>query len=304
MRSPRRSTSNAPSLRRNRRVVEPLVVRVGIALGDADIDDGDFFGVPVVQASRLCAKAAGGEVLCTDIVRMLTGSRVDATFETVGELDLKGLTEPVATSRVTSAAADADATVALPPRLAAAVTDRFVGRTAERERLTAAWKRSTSEAECRVVLVSGEPGIGKTTLTAQIAASVQADGAVVVYGRCDEDLGIPYQPWIEALTQLVTTVSDDVLQAHVADRGAHLARLVPTLARRTGVHPSVGEGGDSERFVLLGCVVDLLERAGGETPVLVVLDDLHWADRQIRPGPATCRHQRSEGAAVDRGDVP
>lgn len=265
--------------RRNRRVVEPLVVRVGVAVGDADVDDGDFFGVPVVQASRLCAKAAGGEVLCTDIVRMLTGSRVDVAFEPMGELDLKGLTEPVATSRVTWAAADADA-AALPSRLAAAVTDRFVGRTAERERITVAWKRSASEAECRVVLVSGEPGIGKTTLTARIASDVHADGAVVVYGRCDEDLGIPYQPWIEALTQVVTTVSDAVLQAHVADRGAHLARLVPMLSRRTDVHPPVGDGGDGERFVLLGCIVDLFERAGDETPVLVVLDDLHWADRQ------------------------
>ncbi len=266
--------------KRNRRATEPLVVRVGIALGDADIDDGDFFGVPVVQAARLCAKAAGGEVLCTDIVRVLTGSRVGATFESVGELELKGLSEPVATSRVISAEPDADATVALPPRLASAVTDRFVGRTTERERITVAWKRSATGAECRGVLVSGEPGIGKTTLTAEFAANVQTDGAVVVYGRCDEDLGIPYQPWIEALTQLVTTVSDDVLQAHVADRGAHLARLVPTLARRTGVHPPVSDGGDSDRFVLLGCIVDLLERAGGETPLLVVLDDLHWADRQ------------------------
>jgi tetratricopeptide (TPR) repeat protein len=217
--------------------------------------------------------------LCTDIVRALSGSRVDAVFESVGELDLKGLSEPVAASRVTWTV-DVDAAVALPARLAASVTDRFVGRSVEQERITTAWKQTTSEEQCRVVLVSGEPGIGKTSLTARLGAGVQAEGAVVVYGRCDEDLGIPYQPWIEALTQLVAAVSDEVVQDHVIDRGAHLGRLVPTVARRAGVEVPTGDGGDSERFVLLGCVVDLLERASSDTPLLVVVDDLHWADRQ------------------------
>jgi len=265
--------------RRNRRAVEPLLVRVGIALGDADVDGDDFFGVPVVQASRLCGQAAGGEVLCTDIVRALSGSRVDAAFDAVGELELKGLSEPVAASRV-SWTTETDATVALPARLSAAVTDRFVGRTTEQERAAAAWKQATTAPQCRVVLVSGEPGIGKTTLTARLATGVQAEGAVVVYGRCDEDLGIPYQPWIEALTQLVAAASDELLTEHVADRGAHLARIVPAVARRAGVDAPTGDGGDSERYVLLGCVVDLLERASADTPVLLVLDDLHWADRQ------------------------
>ena len=238
--------------RRNQRASEPLTVRIGVASGDADMDDDDFFGVPVVQAARLCATAAGGEVLCTDLVKMLTGSRSEAVFEPVGELELKGLDGPVATSRLTWAAAvDDHATVPLPSRLAAAMTERFVGRTLERERATAAWKRAASEAECRVVLLSGEPGIGKTTLTAQLASAVQVEGGIVVYGRCDEDLGISYQPWIEALTQLAATVSDEVLVAHVDDRGGHLSRLVPQVERRTGVPPAPGDGGDSERFVLL-----------------------------------------------------
>lgn len=268
------------SERRNRRAAEPLVVRVGVALGDTDVDEDDFFGVPVVQASRLCARAGGGEILCTDLVRMLAGARVDASFEAIGELELKGLAEPVPTCRVTWRADDEPVASALPARLAAAVTHRFVGRAAERERLATSWKRASAERQCRVALLSGEPGIGKTTLTAQLAAGVQAEGAVVVYGRCDEDLGIPYQPWIEALGQLIAAAGDDVLQAHVADRGAHLARLVPTLARRTGVSVPAIDGGDSERFVVLGCVVDLLERVSADSPVVVVIDDLHWADRQ------------------------
>ncbi len=54
------------------------------------------------------------------------------------------------------------------------------------------------------MLLAGEPGIGKTTLAARFAADVYEQGGAVVYGRSDEDLGIPYQPWIEALTQLIS----------------------------------------------------------------------------------------------------
>ncbi len=82
------------------------------------------------------------------------------------------------------------------------------------------------------------------------------------------------------MRDLVTDASDDVLAAHVAASGTHLARLVPGLADRVEV--SVPEGGDADtdRFVLYGCVADLLERVTVDEPVLMVLDDLHWADRQ------------------------
>ena len=56
-----------------RRADEPMSIRVGIASGDADIEDGDYFGLPVVEAARLCAKAEGGEILATDFVRTLAG---------------------------------------------------------------------------------------------------------------------------------------------------------------------------------------------------------------------------------------
>ena len=60
--------------RRNRNVDEPLSVRIGLALGDVEHDDGDLFGLPVAEAARVCAAAAGGEVLCTDVVRVVAGS--------------------------------------------------------------------------------------------------------------------------------------------------------------------------------------------------------------------------------------
>ncbi|MBX3287174.1 MAG: AAA family ATPase [Actinobacteria bacterium] len=268
---------------RNRTAEHPLVVRVGISVGDTDVEDGDHFGVPVVEAARLCAASeSGGEILVTDIVRALTKRRGGFVFEPLGDLELKGLDEPVAAARVKweplADAADV-APIPLPARIAAAVNPSFVGRVGEHGILTDAWKRVATEGERRVMLLAGEPGIGKTTLSARFASAVHASGATVLYGRSDEDLGVPYQPWIEALSHLVAHAPQLLLDAHVADRGTHLARLVPALAPRTGVEVPAGGDADGERFVLFGCVADLLARASAEAPVLVVLDDLHWVDR-------------------------
>jgi class 3 adenylate cyclase len=75
---------------RNREASEPMLIRVGVSLGDADVEDGDYFGVPVVEASRLCAKAEGGDILVTDVVRALAGSRGGFQFVSIGELELRG----------------------------------------------------------------------------------------------------------------------------------------------------------------------------------------------------------------------
>ncbi len=273
--------------RRNRRANgEALLVRIGISCGDADVEEGDYFGVPVVEAARLCGTAEGGEVLVTELVRMLAGSRGGHTFTAMGGFELKGLEDPVAAYRIEWDAGDAGpATPVLPPRLAAAQEANFVGRDSEYERLETAWKAVDGEDEGEVgvgvglMLVSGEPGIGKTTLSARFAADVHDQGAVVLYGRCDEDLGIPYKPWVEALAQLVAWLPDEVLAAHVAERGGSIARLVPGLARRLGSGLPESGDGDAQRFVLFACVADLLARAAEDCAVLVVLDDLHWADQ-------------------------
>src|SRR4029079_6496617 len=130
--------------------------------------------------------------------------------------------------------------------LASSVSANFVGRGAEIEQLDEAWKAIAAAGERRVLLLSGEPGIGKTTLSARFACSVYEQGGAVVYGRCDEDIGIPYQPWIEALTQVVREGPVAGLDSHVADRGGHLARVVPELARRVSVEVSAGGDADTE----------------------------------------------------------
>ena len=125
----------------------------------------------------------------------------------------------------------------------------------------------------------------------------------MLYGRCDEDLGIPYQPWAEVLTHLVAHGPDAVLAAHVDARGKELARLAPDLAGRAA-GPASSSDAESERYLLFGAVVDLLARVSVLAPVVLVLDDLHWADR---PTVQLLRHVVSADASLrlfgDR-DVP
>ena len=264
--------------RHNRRSDEPLVIRVGVGTGDATEEDGDYFGEPVVEASRLCAAAAGSQILTSDVVRALS-RRSGHSFRSVGELELKGLPEPVSAYEVEWAAA-AESALPLPGRLSAVPVAAYCGRAEERERIATLWK-SVVKGERRLVLLAGEPGIGKTRLATEIAIVAHADGASVLYGRCDEDLGLPYQPFVEALSHYVEHAPDAVLAAHVDRHGGELTRLVSRLSARV---PDAREpqrtDPETERYLLFGAVAGLLEEASTNTPIVLVLDDLHWADKQ------------------------
>jgi DNA-binding SARP family transcriptional activator len=163
----------------------------------------------------------------------------------------------------------------LPPRLR--VEGVFVGREDERARLDAAFEAVRAGEGRHAVLVAGEPGIGKTTLAARFARA-HVGSAVVLYGHCDEGLGIPYQPWAEGLTHLVRHLPEGLLDAHVAARGGELRRLVPVLAERVDAPEPASSDPEADRYLLFAAVVDLLARAASDVPVVLVLEDLHWAD--------------------------
>jgi AAA ATPase domain/Bacterial transcriptional activator domain len=143
---------------------------------------------------------------------------------------------------------------ALPPPAAVRRSGRspFVAREAELRRLRARWQQARG-GQGALVLVTGEPGIGKTRLAARFAAEAHAAGALVLYGRADEEAGVPYQPFPQALRPLT---------AHV-DAPA----LGPLLFEPDG---SAEDG----RSALFETAAALLERVA---PVLLVLDDVHFA---------------------------
>ncbi len=137
----------------------------------------------------------------------------------------------------------------------------FAGRREALGTLEAAWRAACSGIP-GAALVRGEPGIGKTRLCGQLAAAVGGD---VLYGRCDEQENVPYQPFAEALTRYL-----DALDAGERER---LLDPPLELAWLLGDAPP-----SSERFAAFEAVRAVLERAARSRPILLVLDDLHWAD--------------------------
>jgi len=144
----------------------PLAMRIGISAGDVAQEDGDYHGTPVVEAARLCAAANGGQILVADVIRVLSGSRASHSFEPVGTLELKGLLEPLLTWNVPWS--PADRTAAIPVRLAeVAARGACVGRDQEAGQIRAAWTKAAT-GERQLVLIAGEPGIGKTASRRQL----------------------------------------------------------------------------------------------------------------------------------------
>jgi class 3 adenylate cyclase/tetratricopeptide (TPR) repeat protein len=262
-------------LNRSGKTPVPVSVRVGLSAGDVTFEDDDVHGTPVIEASRLCAAANGGEILASEGVRWLTRADGPHRFTPTGSLELKGLADPVPAVRVEWEPA-AVSSVPLPPLLIGG-GQIFVGREAPLERLRQLWKETGAGAR-RVALLAGEPGVGKTRLAAELAAGVNEEGALVLAGRCDEDLGVPYQPFVEALRHFVDHTPPEHLRERLGRLAGELARLVPELTERLAdLPPALRSDPETERYRLFDAVAAWLGASAADDPVLLVLDDLQWA---------------------------
>lgn len=263
---------------RSRAAVARLDVRMGLSAGDVSfLGDGTCAGMCVVEAAALCAAARGGQVLVSEVVLSLARARSGHQIAPLGAVDLAGLPEPAQVSEVLWRSGEG-ALVPLPAALGPLDGLPFVGRSHELERLTRAWKRAA--AGCRAAFVVGEPGIGKTRLLSELAEVVHAQGGTVLYGRCHEDVGLPYPPFAEALRTYTADVAPAVLADQLGPLAGDLARLVPRLGDHVpGLAPAFTGEPDTERYRLFEAVVGLLSRIAASAPALVVVDDLHWADR-------------------------
>ena len=163
--------------RRNEGSEVALGVRIGISAGDVTERAGDYHGAPVVEAARLCAAAAAGQILASTTVRSLVGSRGGHDFVALGDIDLKGLA-PISTVAVRWAK---DAPVRAPPGSAKgnlpASVDKFIGRQSDIDAI-----RMLLE-EHRLVTLTGPGGSGKTRLALEVARTIateHADGSWLV----------------------------------------------------------------------------------------------------------------------------
>jgi len=188
-----------------------------------------------------------------------------------------GTGEPPATPGPAVAAPAVAPPAGLPDRLAQAAATPWVGRQEQLDRLHEALEGARG-GEASLMLLTGEGGIGKTRLLAQLAAD--AEGFTVLYGRCDEEELFPFGPWIEMLGGHLARVDDAELGELLGAEAGDLARLLPELrSRLPGLEDPPRADPESERLRLFLAVEALLARLARRSPLVVIIDDLHWADR-------------------------
>lgn len=155
----------------------------------------------------------------------------------------------------------------------------FVGRAAELELLDRALT-PTAGSSPAIVLVAGEPGIGKTRLVREAAARAAAREVLVAWGRCDEREGAPpFWPWIEVIRALLADPDADAVRAALAGDGADIGQLVPDVKELLGSlppPPPLDPAAARHRF--FEAVAGFLLRLGRHRPLAIILDDLHWGD--------------------------
>jgi len=256
---------------RRRAVGERLSVRVGLHVADALREETDYFGVPVAIVRRLCARAQGGQILCSGLVAGLLAGQQAFTFRDCGLLELTGLAAPVAASEVLYRHYEPAALLAHPP---------FVGRAAELTKLTHHLQEACA-GRGGLVLLAGEPGIGKTRLTEEFTESASELGALVLAGRCYEgEWAPPYGPFAEAIAAYTRAAEPEQLRQDLGLGAPPIARLVAAIRERL---PDIPEAAplqpNEERVRLLDAVSQFLIATSARTPVVLIVDDLHWADK-------------------------
>jgi DNA-binding CsgD family transcriptional regulator len=159
-------------------------------------------------------------------------------------------------------------------------SSRFVGRTAELGRLEAAFAHAGG-GDPLTLCVGGEAGVGKTRLVARFAGRVRERGGQVLLGGCVElgETALPYAPLAQALRGLGRGLEPEALDELVGPGRPLLARLLPELERGEEPASAGTAAGSSGQARLFEALLALLERLADRSPTVLVVEDLHWADR-------------------------
>jgi hypothetical protein len=261
-------------------------LRIALCTGEVDPTDDGYRGPGVERALQLAALAIDGTILVSASTAVMISHALPRGADLV---DLGGLAvsehrhERVHELRLPATPGDG----VVPDDIGAsnlgwarrAAAGLVVGRDGPVELLEGAWERAR-RGEHRIVVVSGDPGIGKTTVAAELALRLHAAGALVLYGRWDEEALAPYQAIREALGTYAAASPKPLLRTDLASHAEDLARLLPDLgARIGGVRAALIDDPDAERRRLFDAVTHWLGAVAARHPVLLVLDDLQWAER-------------------------
>src|SRR6266571_4548848 len=248
-----------------------LKIRIGINTGEVVEEAGDIFGAAVNVAARVAGKARGGQILVSEVVRELVGPVAEMKFGYRGRYKLKGFPDRFRLHDVTPGEAPSPTPV-LP------TGDGFVGRDQERLDIRMALDRAATGSG-GMLFLAGDAGIGASRLASEVAADAARKGWWVMSGRCSELDMAPLAPFRDVLAAAVASAAARPMQEAVGANGPLLAHLVPTLRQKVrGIGQANDVPANQLREQLFRGVFEFLAACQGAKTILVVLDDLQWAD--------------------------
>ena len=272
----------------------PIRVRMGLHVGFADLIEEEYRGyLTMARVQRVMSSGHGGQILLsldfTDQVREELPP--NTSLQDLGKHHLKDLNQPehlfqLAGDNLPSNFPPLKSTpMATSNRVEGfslldhLVEGQLIGREKEITQLEAFWKRAEA-GEGHLVLISGEPGIGKTRLVEELTALALLRGGQIMEGHFHPELGVTYLGFREALQEYLRSIPAEQVDEIIGASAPELIKLVPEVESIIGPvtpNPPMGEL-EAERLRLFDHVTQFLIRLAKKAPILFVLEDLHWAD--------------------------
>lgn len=247
-------------------------VRIGLNTGEVIREREDLFGSTVNAAARVQDTAVPDQILVSEGVRFLLGPGSGVELNDVGEFEFKGFDDPWRLFEV-------EWRETARPIDASSMQTPFVGRESHRTQFREMLD-SVARGHGALTMLGGEPGIGKTRLTGEVIAEARARGMLTFVGHCYEMEGVPpYMPFVEVLETTARLLSPETFIELLGDDASQAAKLSPELRR---LFPQIPDPPDlppeQNRRYLMNSIRDFIARAAAAQPLLIVIEDLHWAD--------------------------
>ena len=247
-------------------------MRIGLHTGEVISEDGDLHGETVIIAKRIEGVAPAGGILASETVHGVLGTARSELVDR-GEFELKGIDVPWRLYEVPIPVERGE------PIVSGIEPSPFVGRVRELAVLSDAVARAR-EGHGSVLLISGEAGAGKSRIVHEAAMAATKLEMAVLAGHCvDMEAPVPYHPVVEQLEQTARALSPEDFRLALGENAPEVARLMPELHR---VYDDIGSSpampADQERRYLLHGLGRFVERGARRRPMMLLYEDLHWAD--------------------------
>ncbi len=252
---------------------DAVQMRIGLHTGEVISEEGDIHGETVIIAKRIEGLAPAGGILASETVHGVLGTARGDLVEH-GAVELKGIDDEWRLYLVPVPDEVDEHAV-----LADNEPTPYIGRAAEREQLRTMLEAAV-DGRGGIALIGGPAGLGKTRLTRETAALAERLGMSVLTGHCvDMESPPPYQPSIDQLEQAVRSSSHEGFRAALGANAPEVAKLLPSLRQRyDDIPPSPELTPEQERRYMLHGVGEYIHRVAANQPLLLIYEDLHWAD--------------------------